>query len=405
MTFNPQLKIAIIGAGLSGLAAARTLEQNQIECTIFELEESATSRNQGGTLDVHPESGQHALKSNKLWDVIRAKIRYEGQDTVIADKTGKKWLEEKKEATEATGGYDRPEVDRGVLRQTYIDSLAPGTIRWGVKVNHIIPADPNTNSTRPQHTLVLDDGSKEEYDFLVGADGAWSRVRTLLSPATPMYSGVTMIETRLNNVDQDHPHASQLVGHGSLFVLSDNKALMCQRNGDGTIRTYITLRVPEPTRDAPLPETFTNRALILEQFQDWHDDYMDIVRHSNGLIPRAIYYLPPAHTWTSHPGLTLIGDAAHLMSPYAGEGANLALIDGLELGQMIACVLNDHSSSSWASLQKELAQAQQTFETKMLARSRVSAELSAANIDIFIHPDAPAITMQVIQKLLSGPPH
>ncbi|KAG0022361.1 hypothetical protein BGZ81_008556 [Podila clonocystis] len=402
MTVATPLSIAIIGAGLGGLATARTLQQSRIAVTVFELEPSASSRNQGGTLDVHQESGQLALRTNGLWDTIADKIRYEGQDLVIADKHGKIWLEDKgnhgpaKEVSGPAPGNYRPEVDRGVLRQTYLDSLEPGTIRWGVKVTQILPASPTTTHGEAKHTLVLDNGTHESFDVVVGADGAWSRVRSLLSPAKPIYSGVTLFETHLYNVDRDQPKAALTVGHGSLYALSDNKGMGAQRNGDGSIRNYVMLRIPEaeiPTFAAASVDD--NRAYILQQFPDWIDKYTDLVRLGTEMIPRPIYALDPAHAWETVRGITLVGDAAHLMSPFAGEGANLALLDGLQLGQALVRVVEEEGQDLFA--------VQEAFEKTMLARSRVAAEMSAANINNFLHVNAPEVTVETIKKLMAGP--
>lgn len=414
MTVTTPLSIAIIGAGLGGLATARTLQQRRIAVTVFELEPSASSRNQGGTLDVHPESGQLALRSNGLWDTITDKIRYEGQDITIADKHGKIWLEDKsnhgpreeetqaqdqgkkEEASGPAPGFDRPEIDRGVLRQAYLDSLEPGTIRWCVKVTQILPASPTATSEESKHTLVLDNGTHESFDVVIGADGAWSRVRSLLSPAKPLYSGVTMFETHLYHVDRAHPKAALTVGHGSLYALADNKGMGAQRNGDGSIRTYVMLRIPEA--NVPIftaASVADNRAYILQQFPDWTDKYTDLVRLGTEMIPRPIYALDPAHQWETVRGITLVGDAAHLMSPFAGEGANLALLDGLELGQALAKVVEEGL---------DLGTVQEAFEKTMLARSRVAAEISAANIDNFLHVNAPEVTVEAVQKLMAGPP-
>ncbi|KAF9169350.1 hypothetical protein BGX20_010438, partial [Mortierella sp. AD010] len=130
---NSQLKIAIVGAGLGGLTLARTLQQNDINCSVFELDVSPNSRPQGGSLDMHQESGQYALRSNGLWDKIEPHMRYEGEDLRIADKTGKIWLEEINETDDPSSQRNRPEVDRSVLRQMYIDSIKEGTIHWGTQ--------------------------------------------------------------------------------------------------------------------------------------------------------------------------------------------------------------------------------------------------------------------------------
>ncbi|KAF9347765.1 hypothetical protein BGX26_000784 [Mortierella sp. AD094] len=389
---NSQFKIAIVGAGLGGLALARTLQQNYINCSVFELDASPNSRSQGGTLDMHQESGQLALRINGLWDKIEPHIRYEGEDLCIADKTGKIWMEEINDV-DGPSQSNRPEVDRGVLRQTYLDSIKEGTIHWGIQVKDIIPVESQTENGRASYTLVFKNGTEETFDLVVGADGAWSRVRALLSDAKPIYSGVTMIETHLINVDEDHPKEAKLVGRGTMCALSDNKGLMAQRNGDGSIRNYVTLRIPE---DGLLEKEFlqesTGRTYILNQFNDWCQDFKNLIENGQGLIPRAINVLPIEHRWTSRPGITIIGDAAHLMSPFAGEGANLAMIDGVELGLAIVKIVKEGG---------DLAVCQQEFEKAMIDRSQQAAAMSAGNMEEFIHADAPRNTVSFFQKLMS----
>ncbi|KAG0184211.1 hypothetical protein DFQ28_011576, partial [Apophysomyces sp. BC1034] len=375
---NSHLKIAIVGAGIGGLVLARTLQQNGIKCTVYELDASPDSRSQGGTLDLHTETGQAALRTNGLWDQIQPHIRYEGQDHRILDKTGKIWVEK------LTGPDDvgRPEVDRGVIRQVYLDSLEEGTIHWGSRMESIIPVnDDDDIQEQLCYTLVFCDGKEETFDFVIGADGAWSRTRTILSDAKPIYSGVTMVETCLPNVDEDYTQESKLVGNGSMSALSDNKGLLAQRNGDGSIRNYVTLRIPEnglPEKE--FVDESTARTYLLGQFGDWSENLKDLVRKSQNVIPRAIYALPPHHRWNSRPGVTIIGDAAHLMSPFAGEGANLAMIDGVDLGLAIVKIVKDG---------EDLTVCQQEFEKAMLARSHMAADRSARNIELFISADAP----------------
>ncbi|KAF9354778.1 hypothetical protein BGX26_007378 [Mortierella sp. AD094] len=391
---NSQLKIAIVGAGLGGLTSTRTLQQNDINCSVFELDASPDSRSQGGTLDMHQESGQLALRINGLWDKIESHhIRYEGEDFRIADKTRKIWMEEIADVDAPSQANRRPEVDRSVLRQIYLDSIKEGTIHWGIQVKNIIPVESQTESGRAPYTLVFKNGTEETFDLVVGADGAWSRVRALLSDAKPIYSGVTMIETRLINVDEDHPEEAKLVGRGTMCALSDNKGLMAQRNGDGSIPNYVTLRIPENSlSEKEFLQESTGRAYILNQFNDWCQDLKNLIENGQGLIPRAINVLPIEHRWTSRPGVTIIGDAAHLMSPFAGEGANLAMIDGVELGLAIVKIVKEG---------RDLAVCQQEFEKAMIDRSQQAAARSAKNMEEFIHANAPRNTISFFQGLMS----
>lgn len=95
------------------------------------------------------------------------------------------------------------------------------------------------------YQLNFGDGGSVLADLVMGCDGAWSKVRSLRSSTKPFYSGVTFVETRLTSADTRNPSVSSLIGQGNILALGDNKGLMAQRNGDGHIRIYIALRVPE----------------------------------------------------------------------------------------------------------------------------------------------------------------
>ncbi|MEU2872187.1 FAD-dependent monooxygenase [Streptomyces olivoreticuli] len=91
---------------------------------------------------------------------------------------------------------------------------APGTIQWG---RTLTSATANPDGT---HLLTFDTGITTEADLVIGADGAWSRVRPLVSDATPVYTGVTFIEAHFDNVDTDHPAVAELVGDGHVFAIA-----------------------------------------------------------------------------------------------------------------------------------------------------------------------------------------
>lgn len=363
------MTIAIVGAGLSGLVLARILQNHGIPATVYERDATANVRGQGGSLDMHEESGQHALREAGLYDDFRRHTHPQGERVRLLDKTGKVHVDHEPEGGE--GG--RPEIDRSVLRDLLVRSLDPGRIVWGAKVTTTKPLGDG------RHELIFADGTSTTADLLVGADGTWSRTRPLLSAATPEYSGITHLEIHISDVRERYPDSAALVGPGMFFALSDNKAMM--GHGGDHIEVAASLRVPEDwtvTSGIDWSDTQAARDAILAEFADWDTELTDLIRRcDDGIVPRLIYALPTGHSWPRIPGVTLMGDAAHVMSPYAGEGANLAMLDATEL----ALALVEHGDDIEAALTQ--------YETAMFPRAAETAEMSLQGLDMCFSPDSP----------------
>ena len=318
--------IAIIGAGLGGLTLARILHIHGIAATVYEGEASASARTQGGMLDIHEYNGQLALKAAGLFEEFQKIVHAGGQASRILDQHGNVLLEH---PDDGTGG--RPEVPRGALRQILLDSLPANTVRWGHKLTEASPLGDG------RHALTFANGATETMGLLVGADGAWSRVRPLVSEAVPVYAGTTFIETFLFDCNNRHAAAAKAVGSGGMFALIPGKGILAHREPGGVLHTYVILRTPKEWIegvDFSNPETF--RARVAKEFDGWAPELTALITEGETApVPRAIHALPPEHRWQRIPGITLLGDAAHL-NPPDGEGANLAMYDGLELGKAIA---------------------------------------------------------------------
>jgi hypothetical protein len=109
---------------------------------VYELESGPSSRNQGGTLDLHEDSGQLTLRQAGLLEEFKEKARPEGEALKIASPTGGiLWNENGKEAGEISG---RPEIDRVALRDLLLSSIEPDRIRWGKKLRHVEPSENDT---------------------------------------------------------------------------------------------------------------------------------------------------------------------------------------------------------------------------------------------------------------------
>ena len=228
------------------------------------------------------------------------------------------------------GHSDQPEVLRGDLRRVLLEALPGGTVQWGKKLAGITPVSAG------QHRLAFTDGSSVTTGVLVGADGAWSRVRPLLSDATPAYVGLTFVETFLHDVDRRHAAIAKAVGPGSMLALSPGLGIVAHREAGGTIHTYAQLaRGSDWARGIDFTDPETAKGLVAAEFAGWAPVLTALVSGSDTPpVPRLIHALPDDHRWERVPGVTLLGDAAHLMAPN-GEGANLAMLDAAELGQAI----------------------------------------------------------------------
>jgi 2-polyprenyl-6-methoxyphenol hydroxylase-like FAD-dependent oxidoreductase len=290
---------------------------------VFEAEEHALVRPQGGSLDLHADTAQRALRLAGLEAEFLAAARYEDQGMRLCDADGSIKFDFPQGQED-----DRPEVDRTLLRQMLIDSLDDGVIRWDSRVTAIEPGDGGY--------AVVTGAGRETFD-LVGADGAWSRVRPLVSPAVPDYGGVTFVEMGIDEVDTRYPEIAAFIGRGKMFAFGHNRTLIAQRNGGGHVRIYVALRVPADWDRLTGLSAPVAKLLLISELEDMADPLLDIVRATEDWVAvRQIHALPIGHRWASRPGITLIGDAAHLMSPFGGDGVNLAMADAADLALALA---------------------------------------------------------------------
>lgn len=378
MTSRLHPHIAIIGAGPGGLLAARVLQLGGIDVAVYDADASLESRDQGGTLDLHADSGQIALEDAGLTAEFAALARPEGQAHRLLDPQGTVLMEQTPSPDETAA----PEVDRAQLRRLLAESLAPGTIHWERRLEAVEAG-----------MLTFADGSVAAADLVIGADGAWSRVRAALTDASPAYTGVTFVEALFTDVTERHPEIAALVGDGHMWANGDGKTLVLQRNSGDVVRGYIAFRteldwlakaglgaadgrggvLDANGTSAIVTDTERVRAVLRRRFAEFSPELLRVIDGTEGALPnRPIFALPTPLTWSHQAGITLLGDAAHVMSPFGGNGVNLALLDGAEIARGIVEAVRTGAGTDEAVL---------AYEARMMPRG---AEMGRAANDAII---------------------
>ncbi|MCE0540836.1 FAD-dependent monooxygenase [Kineosporia rhizophila] len=364
------MRIAVVGGGPGGLTFARVLHRLGRSVTLLERDPGPDARPPGGSLDLQEGLGQLALEKAGLLAQFQALSRPEGQAMRILDVDGRVLRDWHPGADEQAN----PEIDRRQLRDLLIGPLE---VQWGRAVTRVVPENDGA-------VVHFANGEPESFDLVVGADGAWSRVRPAVSPATARYTGVTAVETDLRDVGTHRPDLTRLVGDGAMAVYGVNRAVVAQRNSGGQVKIYAQFRAPLNWHaDLDLTDHDAVRSSLLERFDGWADPVLELLRQGRTFVHRPIHVLPVSHTWTHVRGVTLLGDAAHLMPPL-GAGANLAMLDGAELAEAIAT--------------GDLDEGVRGFEERMWARAGRWAQITAAGLERLVSPD-PAEALALFDRV------
>ncbi|KAF5654031.1 tetracycline resistance [Fusarium heterosporum] len=331
MTLSPetQAPVAIIGGGPSGLTFARLLEVNHIDYILYERDINSEPEfvNQGGTLDIHASSGQLALKEAGLSEKFRTLARWDATRVCMQNPSG---------TVEAVFGEERdaPEIDRLQLRKMLLDSIPAHKIRWGHSLKFV-----EKGGSPAAHFLRFANGnSASGFRLIVGADGAWSKIRSLLTKAKPEYSGKVFIEGSISRDNQSYAIASDHAGPGLMLAMGQTKMLAVQQLSDRSYRFYMGIDAPEHLykKKSTIADTETMRQKFLSSpdfFADWSAKLRGYLANVEGPFHAwPLYRLPVSSlSWKRVSGVTLLGDAAHLSTPLVGEGVNMAMLDALML--------------------------------------------------------------------------
>ncbi|KAI1107421.1 FAD/NAD(P)-binding domain-containing protein [Jackrogersella minutella] len=353
----PSPKIAIIGAGPAGCMLGRILSLSDVPFTIYESDASPNYRSQGGTLDLHPGTGLTAMKEAQLWTEFLEHARFDGDYMMMADKDLKPYIQ----MGPSNKLNERPEIDRFQLRRILTESLPEGTIKWGHRLQRV----------EGENTLIFDHTTESGFDLVIGCEGAWSKVRSYISPVVkPHYTGVGYHRLTILDAATTTPDLYKTINRGSVFASSNGQRIAVQQMGDGSINIGWATRRPENwTQTCGYnPHNIDQvKKAILEEMEDWSPQLRGAIEKADSSVcdPKNLYQIPVGWRWEHRHGATIIGDAAHLMGPFAGEGVNVAFDDARKLAAAIIRAVQ--AGGDLGQLDKEV----QAFEEEMFPRMEV----------------------------------
>ncbi|WP_337964692.1 NAD(P)/FAD-dependent oxidoreductase [uncultured Flavobacterium sp.] len=359
-------KIAIIGGGPVGLTTARILQINGADVTVYERDINAKARTSGGTLDIHSDSGQKAIQKANLMDVFYKYARPTGEK--MADMHGNITSDEMPDETNA---YSRPEIDRNDLRKIMLENLQENTVVWDSHLTDI-------KKVEDEYHLEFKNGFKTITDFVIVANGGRSNARKFVTDTEPQLSGTYIIQGEIVNPDIDYPAFKPKYGNGNVMAMGEQKMFYTHTLRDGSVHFGVSFKADENwvlNNGLDFENDAEIRVFLNETFANWSDDYKTFFNASTDFSGLPLRLFSLEEPWKTHSNITLVGDAAHVMPPFAGEGVNMGLMDAYQLTENL-------TNGEFSDLQSAI----DDYEQKMFGYA-LEAQRMTKKMEELLHSD------------------
>jgi 2-polyprenyl-6-methoxyphenol hydroxylase-like FAD-dependent oxidoreductase len=308
-----------------------------------------------------------ALRNANLLGEFKKNFLPRADRKVIVNERAEIFFSDHETKPDENFGYEffRPEIDRGSLRKILLESLQPETVVWD---SHFISME----NQKEGWLLHFKNGSTAYADIVIAADGANSKIRPYITDIKAFYSGITMLEGNVYDAAKSTPHIDALLNGGKIMAFGNSKDLFIGQKGNGDLGFGASFKADEYWA-ANNGLDYSDKTQLLAWFKTAYSEWSSIwyglfENAATPFIPRPIYCIPLDQTWEALPNLTMLGDAAHVMPPFAGEGANMAMLDALELSECL-------TSGKYNTLQEAIT----FYEKNMRERAAMAAQESLEN--------------------------
>lgn len=376
-------KIAIIGGGIGGLTLARLLQLKGADVAVYERDLNSEVRVQGSTLDLHEGTGLEAMKRAGLIEEFykyhrptASKLRIVDQDLIV------KFDDHDEEQSVAE---NRPEIDRAPLRDILLNALESHTVVWD---SQFVAMERYGEGWLLHFKHAVDAYA----DLVIAADGANSRVRPYLSNLTPIYSGITLVEGNIYDAEKNAPHLFKLANGGKVMAFGAEQFIGYGTKGDDSMMFVASTKILEDDYNKARIDFKDNKQVsqwFKDHFPGWTTVWDEFFVNDNvQFIPRPQYYFALDQHWETQTNLTMIGDAAHRMPPFAGEGANVAMQDAFELAECLTNGKHESLLKALSYFEKDMIRrgAEATQDTLENSDRMHSATALSAMLEFFTHP-------------------